>query len=233
MRFSGRANNELRKIEVVPNYICHAEGSCLISFDKTKVLCVATFEERVPLFLRGTGRGWVTAEYALLPRSTNVRTERESVSGRMSGRTHEVQRLIGRSLRSAVDLEILGERQIRVDCDVIQADGGTRTASICGACIAMGLAIKNMKLKHNPFIHLIGGISCGIVNGEIIIDLDYLEDSQAEVDANFVLIDTGKLVEVQVAGERNVFQEEQLLEMIALAKAGINQIFEIQKQILL
>ncbi|MDR3156042.1 MAG: ribonuclease PH [Holosporaceae bacterium] len=233
MRISGRNNDELRKIEVVPNYICHAEGSCLISFGNTKVLCVATFEDRVPMFLRGTGRGWITAEYALLPRSTNVRTERESISGRQSGRTHEVQRMIGRSLRSAVDLEILGERQIRVDCDVIQADGGTRTASICGACIAMGLAIKSMKLKRNPFIHLIGGISCGVIDEEILLDLDYIEDSRADVDANFVMIDTGNLVEIQATGERNVFQEQQLLDMINMARAGINQIFEIQKQILL
>jgi ribonuclease PH len=232
MRISGRANDELRQIEVVTDYISHAEGSCLISFGKTKVLCTATFEDRVPLFLKGSGKGWVSAEYALLPRSTNVRTDRESVKGRQSGRTHEIQRLIGRTLRAAVDLEAMGERQVKIDCDVIQADGGTRTASICGACIALGLATKAMKFRYNPFIHLIAGISCGIVNGETILDLDYVEDSQATIDANFVMLDTGKLVEVQASGEKGVFDEHQLTDMISLARKGVSKILEIQKKIL-
>ncbi|MDR3179392.1 MAG: ribonuclease PH [Holosporaceae bacterium] len=233
MRFSGRANDELRNIEVIPNYLEHAEGSCLISFGNTKVLCAVTLEDKVPIFLKGSGKGWITAEYALLPRSTSVRTDRESIKGKQSGRTHEIQRLIGRSLRASIDLELLGERQIKVDCDVIQADGGTRTTSICGACIALGLAIKKMKLKRNPFQHLIAGISCGIVDGEIMMDLDFLEDSQAEVDANFVMLETGELVEIQATGEKNVFNDKQLMEMLSCARKGISAIIEIQKKILL
>jgi ribonuclease PH len=233
MRFSGRANDELRNIEVIPDYLSHAEGSCLISFGNTKVLCAVTLEDKVPIFLKGTGKGWITAEYALLPRSTNVRTDRESVKGKQSGRTHEIQRLIGRSLRASVDLDLLGERQIKVDCDVIQADGGTRTTSICGACIALGLAIKKMKFKRNPFKHLIAGVSCGIIAGEIMLDLDFLEDSQADVDANFVMLETGELVEIQATGERNIFSDEQLVEMLACARKGIASIIEVQKKILL
>ncbi|MDR2794427.1 MAG: ribonuclease PH [Holosporaceae bacterium] len=233
MRFSGRANDELRNIEVIPDYLGHAEGSCLISFGNTKVLCAVTLEDKVPIFLKGSGKGWITAEYALLPRSTNVRTDRESIKGKQSGRTHEIQRLIGRSLRASIDLELLGERQIKVDCDVIQADGGTRTTSICGACIALGLAIKKMKLKRNPFKHLIAGISCGIVDGEVMLDLDFLEDSQADVDANFVMLETGELVEVQATGEKNIFNDKQLMEMLSCARKGIADIIEIQKKILL
>jgi ribonuclease PH len=233
MRISGRANGELRKIEIVPDYLNHAEGSCMISFGNTKVLCAATLEERVPIFLKGSGKGWITAEYALLPRSTSVRTDRESVKGKQTGRTHEIQRLIGRSLRASLSLENLGERQIKVDCDVIQADGGTRTASICGACVAIGLAIKRMKLKYSPLKNLVAGISCGIVSGEILLDLDYIEDSQAEIDANFVLIDTGDLVEVQATGENGVFGDKQLAEMIEIVRKGVKKIFDIQKDILL
>ncbi len=233
MRISGRANDELRKIDVIPDYLTHAEGSCFISFGDTKVLCVATVENRVPLFLKGKGQGWLTAEYSLLPRSTETRTEREAVKGKQTGRTHEIQRLIGRSLRAALSLEALGERQIKVDCDVIQADGGTRTASICGACIAVGLAIKKMRLKYNPFKNLVAGISCGIYNGEAIVDLDFIEDSNAEIDANFVFIDTGELVEVQASGEKGVFNNDQLLNMLNLASNNAQKIFEIQKNILL
>ncbi|MDR1982851.1 MAG: ribonuclease PH [Holosporaceae bacterium] len=233
MRISGRKNNEARKVEIIPNYLLHAEGSCLISFGNTKVLCAATIEDRVPPFLKGSGRGWTTAEYSLLPRSTQTRTEREAIKGKQSGRTHEIQRLIGRSLRASLDLVALGERQIKIDCDVIQADGGTRTASICGACVAIGLAIKKVKIRQNPFRHLVGAISCGIVDGEIIVDLDYNEDSNAEIDANFVMIDSGELVEVQVTGENGFFKDHQLLEMVNYAREEINKIFELQKTILL
>lgn len=233
MRVSGRANNELRKIEIFPDYLTNAEGSCLICFGNTKVLCAATLEERVPIFLRGTGKGWLSAEYSMLPKATGTRTEREAIRGKQTGRTHEIQRLIGRSLRASLALENLGERQIKVDCDVIQADGGTRTASICGACIAIGLAIKKFRFKNNPFRHLIAGISCGIVDGEILLDLDYLEDSGADIDANFVIIETGELVEVQTTGEKTIFNDKQLFEMLALAKDGTKKIFDIQKEILL
>ena len=233
MRISGRANNELRKIEIVPDFLDHAEGSCLISFGNTKVICAATIENKVPPFVKGTGTGWISAEYSLLPRSTNVRTEREAVKGKQTGRTHEIQRLIGRSLRAAFSLNNFGERQIKIDCDVIQADGGTRTASICGACVAIGLAIKKMRFKVNPFRNLVAAVSCGIVDGKVLLDLDFSEDSRAEVDANFVMIDTGGLVEIQATGEKNVFENSQLMEMLEFSRQGINQIFKIQKDILL
>ena len=233
MRISGRANNELRKVEIIPDFLDHAEGSCLISFGNTKVICAATIENKVPPFLKGTGTGWISAEYSLLPRSTSIRTEREAVKGKQTGRTHEIQRLIGRSLRAAFSLDNFGERQIKIDCDVIQADGGTRTASICGACVAIGLAIKKMRLKVNPFRNLVAAVSCGIVDGKVLLDLDFSEDSRAEVDANFVMIDTGELVEIQATGEKNVFESSQLMEMLEFSRQGINQIFKIQKDILL
>lgn len=233
MRISGRANNELRKVEIIPDFLDHAEGSCLISFGNTKVICAATIENKVPPFLKGTGTGWISAEYSLLPRSTSIRSEREAVKGKQTGRTHEIQRLIGRSLRAAFSLDNFGERQIKIDCDVIQADGGTRTASICGACVAIGLAIKKMRLKVNPFRNLVAAVSCGIVDGKVLLDLDFSEDSRAEVDANFVMIDTGGLVEIQATGEKNVFESSQLMEMLEFSRQGINQIFKIQKDILL
>ncbi len=233
MRSLRRANDELRKIEMIPNYLMYAEGSCFISYGNTKVLCAVTLEEKVPMFLKGTGKGWVNAEYSLLPRSTETRTEREAVKGKQSGRTVEIQRLIGRSLRACLNLELLGERQIKVDCDVIQADGGTRTASISGACVALGLAMKKLHFKRNPFIHLVAGISCGIVDDEILLDLDYGEDSRAQVDANFVTLENGKIVEVQATGENGSFDDSQLSEMLTLAKKGAAQIFEMQKNILL
>lgn len=233
MRISGRANNELRKVKIIPDFLDHAEGSCLISFGNTKVICAATVENKVPPFLKGSRTGWISAEYSLLPRSTNVRTEREAVKGRQTGRTHEIQRLIGRSLRAAVSLEDLGERQIKIDCDVIQADGGTRTASICGACVAMGLAIKKMRFKHNPLKNLVAAVSCGVVDGSVLLDLDFSEDSKAEVDANFVMVDTGGLVEIQATGEKSTFNSEQLSEMMEFSRIAIEQIFEIQKEILL
>ncbi len=232
MRNDGRKNDEIRKVEIFPNYLEHAEGSCLISFGKTKVLCAATVEEKVPAFLRGTGQGWVTAEYSLLPRSTETRTEREAVKGKQSGRTHEIQRLIGRSLRASVDLAALGERQIKIDCDVIQADGGTRTASICGACVALGLAVKSLELETKPIKHLVAAVSCGIINGEVLLDLDYSEDSQAEVDANFVMVESGDLVEIQATGEKGLLKDRQLLQMLTYSRNGLNQIFEMQKNIL-
>ncbi|MBO4406019.1 MAG: ribonuclease PH [Alphaproteobacteria bacterium] len=232
MRNDGRKNDETRKVEIVPNYLEHAEGSCLISFGKTKVLCAATVEEKVPAFLRGTGQGWITSEYSLLPRSTETRTEREAVKGKQSGRTHEIQRLIGRSLRAAIDLSALGERQIKVDCDVIQADGGTRTASICGACVALGLAVKSLELETNPMKHLIAAVSCGIINGEVLLDLDYSEDSQAEVDANFVMVENGDLIEIQATGEKGLLKDRQLLEMLTYSRNGLEHIFEMQKNVL-
>lgn len=233
MRASGRANDELRKVEIIPNYLMHAEGSCLISFGNTKVVCAATIENKVPPFLKGTGQGWISAEYSLLPRSTDVRTEREAVKGKQTGRTHEIQRLIGRSLRAALSLEDFGERQVKIDCDVIQADGGTRTASICGACVALGLAIKKMHLRVNPFKHLVAAVSCGVIDGEVMLDLDFSEDSRAEVDANFVVLDTGSLVEVQATGEKGVFNDAKLLKMLEFSKKGLNKILEMQKDILL
>lgn len=232
MRNNGRKNDEIRKIEIIPNYLEHAEGSCLISFGKTKVLCAATVEEKVPVFLKGTGQGWVTAEYSLLPRSTTTRTEREAVKGKQSGRTHEIQRLIGRSLRAAVDLKALGERQVKIDCDVIQADGGTRTTSICGACIALGLAMKNLKLETNPLKHLVAAVSCGILDGEVLLDLDYFEDSNTEVDANFVMVENGDLVEIQATGEKGLLKDRQFLQMLTYSRNGVEQIFEMQKSIL-
>ncbi len=229
MRVDGRKNDEIRHVEIIPNYLKHAEGSCLISFGETKVLCAATVEDKVPSFLKGTGQGWITAEYSLLPRSTENRTEREAVKGKQSGRTHEIQRLIGRSLRTAVDLTALGEKQVKIDCDVIQADGGTRTASICGACVALGLALKklNVKLKH-----LVAAISCGVVNNEVLLDLNYAEDSQAEVDANFVMVETEDLVEIQATGERALLRDRQLLQMLAYSRNGLNKIFEMQRDLL-
>ena len=233
MRFENRSSDKMRKVEMIPNYLKHAEGSCLVSFGNTKVLCAASVDEKVPPFLRGTGQGWITAEYSLLPRSTSTRTDREAVKGKQSGRTHEIQRLIGRSLRAAVDLTALNEKQIKIDCDVIQADGGTRTASICGACVALGLAIKWMNLPRNPLKHLVAAVSCGMINDEVLLDLDYSEDSTAQVDANFVMIETGRLIEVQATGEQGTISDEQLLQMIKFARAGLQEIFEMQKNILL
>lgn len=232
-RALGRKNDETRKIEMVPNFLKHAMGSCLITCGDTKVICAAAIENKVPLFVKGTGQGWLSAEYSLLPQSSDVRTEREAVKGKQSGRTHEIQRLIGRALRASLNLEMLGEKQIKVDCDVIQADGGTRTASICGACVAVGLAIKKLHLRYNPFVHLVAAISCGIVGGEVLLDLDYSEDSRAEVDSNFVMTDAGQLVEIQATGEHGTFDEEKLSQLLSYAKKGISQIMEIQKKILL
>lgn len=233
IRALNRKNDQLRKVEMVPNFLKYAMGSCLVSFGDTKVVCAAMIENKVPNFVKGTGRGWLTAEYSLLPQATDVRTDREAVKGKQSGRTHEIQRLIGRSLRAALNLELLGERQIKVDCDVIQADGGTRTASICGACVAVGLAIKKLHLRYNPFVHLVAAVSCGIVDGEVLLDLDYSEDSKAEVDSNFAMTDSKELIEIQATGEHGTFDVDKLSQLLSYAQNGIEQILEKQKKILL
>ncbi len=230
-RIDNRALDQLRETKITPNFSPYAEGSALIEVGNTKVICTATVEERVPPFLRNKGVGWVTAEYAMLPRATNTRTNRETL--RPSGRTQEIQRLIGRSLRAVVDTKLLGERQIIVDCDVIQADGGTRCASITGACVALALAVKNMlisgKLKKNPLLSEVAAVSVGIVEGTAILDLAYTEDSTAEVDMNIVCTGSGKFIEIQGTAEREPFTREQMNEMLTLAEKGINQLFTLQR----
>lgn len=230
-RIDSRAFDQLRETKITPNFSPYAEGSALIEVGNTKVICNATVEERVPPFLRNKGTGWVTAEYAMLPRATNTRTNRETL--RPSGRTQEIQRLIGRSLRAVVDTKLLGERQIIVDCDVIQADGGTRCASITGACVAMALAVKNLliagKIKRNPILSEVAAVSVGIVEGEAILDLAYTEDSTAEVDMNIVCTGSGKFIEIQGTAEREPFTREQMNEMLELAEKGINQLFTLQR----
>ncbi len=232
VRPSGRSFDELRKIEFIPNFTNHAEGSCLVKYGETHVLCTASVEERVPIFLKNSGKGWVTAEYGMLPRSTHTRSGREASRGKQSGRTLEIQRLIGRSLRSIIDLKSLGERQVIIDCDVIQADGGTRTASITGGWIALSLAVRKLmqiqKLKSNPIISQICAISCGIWNGFSIIDLDYSEDSSAEVDTNFVITSDQKLVEIQISSESEPFEREKMNELTDLAITGTSKIIDLQ-----
>ncbi len=236
MRPSGRQANDLRDISFTRNFTCHAEGSVLVEFGGTKVLCNASVEEKVPPFLRGKGQGWVTAEYGMLPRSTNSRMRREASAGKQGGRTQEIQRLIGRSLRAVVDLEALGERTIVIDCDVIQADGGTRTASITGGYVALMDAVQTLleskKLKKDPTIGMIASISVGIYKGEPVLDLDYAEDSNAETDMNVVMNDAGAFIEVQGTAEGHAFQMEELQAMLDLAKDGISTIIEKQREIL-
>ncbi len=228
MRPSGRANDEMRSIEMIPGFSKHAEGSCMIKFGNTHVLVTATFEERAPSWLRDTGKGWITAEYGMLPRSTHGRMAREAAKGKQSGRTQEIQRLIGRAMRAVVNLELLGERQVRLDCDVIQADGGTRTASISGAYVALHQCftwmLENGHIKEMPFIDSIAAISCGIHNGTAVLDLDYDEDSAAETDANFVLTGTGGIVEIQSTAEEEPFSEEEFLRLLRLARIGCDGI---------
>ena len=224
----GRQPDELRPIDVVPDFVEQADGSVLISFGKTRVLCTATIEEGVPRWLVGSGRGWMTAEYGMLPASTGERNTREARAGRQGGRTVEIQRLVGRSLRAAYDLEKLGERTIWLDCDVIQADGGTRTAAISGAWIALARAAKRKGLAAP--VERVGAISVGIVGGEPLLDLDYGEDSTADVDMNVVMRGDGRLIEVQSTAERNAFTREELDRLIDLAAAGIEQIFGIQSK---
>ena len=230
-RLDGRANDALRPVTITVDYIKHAEGSALIEVGGTKVICTATVEDRVPMFLRNKGLGWVTAEYAMLPRATNTRTQREIQ--RPSGRTQEIQRLIGRSLRAIVDTKKLGERQIFIDCDVIQADGGTRCASITGAYVALSLAcqklMKQGTLKVSPILSEVAAISVGVVDGTSILDLCYAEDSTAEVDMNIVCTGAGRFIEIQGTAEREPFTREQMNEMLALAETGINQLFTIQR----
>jgi ribonuclease PH len=230
-RIDSRALDQLRETRITPNFLPYAEGSALIETGGTKVICAATVEERVPPFLRNKGVGWVTAEYAMLPRATNTRTNRETL--RPSGRTQEIQRLIGRSLRAVVDTSILGERQIMIDCDVLQADGGTRCASITGACVALALAVKKLliegKIKRNPILSEVAAVSVGIVEGTPVLDLNYSEDSTAEVDMNVVCTGSGKFIEIQGTAEREPFNREQMNQMLELAEKGINQLFTIQR----
>ncbi len=231
-----RSFNQMREISFEKNVNIHADGSCLVKFGNTHVLCLATIDEKVPHWLKNTGKGWVTAEYGMLPRSTNTRMDREAAKGKQSGRTQEIQRLIGRSLRSIVDLSNLGERQIKIDCDVIQADGGTRTASISGGFISLYLAIEKLKNNYNlqkPIIkNFIGAVSTGIVEDKALLDLDYKEDSEAQVDANFVICDSDEISEIQVTGEEFFFNEAQFTEMFSLAKIGVKEIISKQKEAL-
>src|SRR3954464_1570864 len=228
MRSDNRSPNQLRDTRITPNYLMHAEGSVLIEAGRTKVICTATVEERVPPFLRNTGRGWVTAEYGMLPRSTHTRTHREAARGRQSGRTQEIQRLIGRSLRAVTDLAALGERQIRIDCDVLQADGGTRTAAITGSYVALYQALAKLvaagSLGSVPLNDSVAAISCGVFEGVAVLDLDYAEDSQAMTDANFVLTGSGGIVEIQATAEGAPFEEAAFAQMLALARAGIAEL---------
>lgn len=235
MRPSNRAPDEMRKVSFERGVARYAEGSCLVRFGETHVLCTASLEDKPPQWLRGQGRGWVTAEYAMLPRATSTRTRRESSTGKVSGRTQEIQRLIGRSLRAAVDLPRLGERQITIDCDVIQADGGTRTAAITGGWVALHDCLKWMTqrsiIKDNPMKEHVAAVSCGVCLGKAVIDLDYAEDSTAETDANFVMTGKGALIEVQGSAEGAPFTEEQFLALLALARGGIGKLVELQKAV--
>lgn len=232
MRPSKRESNQLREINITRNYTKHAEGSVLVEFGHTKVICTASVTPEVPPFLRNTGQGWVTAEYGMLPRSTHSRIQREAAKGKQAGRTQEIQRLIGRSLRAAVDLKTLGEYTIVVDCDVIQADGGTRTASITGGCIALYDAIQHLKIAtsptSDPFKQFIASVSVGMFNGEAVLDLDYDEDSTAETDMNVVMTESGQFIEIQGTAEKNTFSDSELGKMLALAKSGIKELIELQ-----
>ena len=235
MRTDNRASGDLRPVEIIPDWLATAEGSALIKVGNTHVLCAATVEDTVPPFLRNAGKGWVTAEYAMLPRATSKRTQREVNKGRQSGRTHEIQRLIGRSMRAIVDTAALGERTIIIDCDVIQADGGTRTASITGAFVALALAIAKLRqygaIKSNPLRDYVAATSVGIFRGAPMLDLCYEEDSQADVDMNVVMTGAGKFVEVQATAEHTAFDDGQMAQMLALARAGIVQLVEMQKKV--
>jgi len=234
MRIDGRQPDQMRPVKVTPEYLLTAEGSVLIEIGNTRVLCAASIEDTVPGFLRGTGKGWVTAEYSMLPRATATRTPREVAKGRASGRTMEIQRLIGRSLRSVVDLTALGERSVILDCDVLQADGGTRTASITGAYIALSAALRQMlkfgALKKSPLVDRVAATSVGVVGGSAMLDLCYQEDSQAEVDMNIVMTGSGKFVELQATGEKTSFDDAQLAQLLALGRSGIAQLIDVQKQ---
>jgi len=233
MRPSGRAPDALRPVSITPGYARHAEGSCLIRVGGTELLCAASAEGRVPPFLRGSGQGWITAEYGMLPRATHTRGEREAARGRQSGRTQEIQRLIGRSLRAVVDRAAMGEMTLTLDCDVLNADGGTRCAAITGAWVALALAFRKLRenrvLARDPLRGQVAAVSCGIASGEPVLDLDYAEDSSAEADANFVLTDAGGIVEVQATAERAPFTEAQLTALLALARQGTAALFALQR----
>ena len=235
-RSDNRTPDQMRPVSIVPDFINTAEGSVLMEIGNTRVICTASVEETVPQFMRNTGRGWITAEYSMLPRSTLTRTPREVSKGRPSGRTHEIQRLIGRALRAVTDLQHLGERTVWIDCDVIQADGGTRTASITGAFVALGLALEKLveagTLAAVPLRDFVAAVSLGIVDGEILLDLSYEEDSRADVDMNFVMTAGHKLVEVQATAEHQVFDEAQLEKMLALARQGVEQLIAKQQAVL-
>ena len=237
MRPNGRAPEQMRPITITRHYTAHAEGSVLIEFGQTKVLCNASVNEGVPRFLKGKGQGWITAEYGMLPRSTHSRMNREAASGKQGGRTLEIQRLIGRALRAAVDLTQLGEYTITLDCDVIQADGGTRTAAITGACVALVDALRWMQerkqLKTDPLKFMVAAISVGVHDGQAICDLEYVEDSAAETDMNVVMTECGKIIEVQGTAEGEPFSQEELLQLLELAKGGIAELVALQKQALL
>ena len=236
MRPSGRKPDELRPVRITRGYTRHAEGSVLVEFGDTRVLCTASVEDRVPPFLKGQGKGWLTAEYGMLPRSTNTRTQREASAGKQSGRTHEIQRLIGRSLRAVTDLAALGERTIQIDCDVIQADGGTRTASITGAFVALHDAMRALSQEQlttaSPLGDFVAAVSVGVYQGVPVLDLDYAEDSQCETDMNVVMTGSGKLVEVQATAERAPFSRVELDSMVDLAAAGISQLIAAQRSAL-
>ena len=234
MRPSKRTPDKLREIKIERNYTKHAEGSVLICFGATKVICNASLIKQVPRFLRGKGQAWLTAEYGMLPRATNSRVDREAARGKQTGRTQEIQRLIGRSLRAAVDLNLLGEHTIMVDCDVIQADGGTRTAAVSGGCIALVDAIRHLqyqkKIKKDPLKHMVAAISVGIYNGTPVLDLDYAEDSNAHTDMNVVMTDNNAFIEIQGTAEGDAFHEHELNDLLALAKKGISEIIILQKE---
>lgn len=236
MRSSGRTPDQLRDVTLEPGFAPHAEGSCLARFGNTHVLCTATVQERVPIFLRNTGRGWVTAEYGMLPRATNRRTDREAARGRQSGRTQEIQRLIGRSLRAVTELESMGERQVVLDCDVLRADGGTRTAAITGAYVALHQALAGLveaeELPALPILEPVAAVSCGLVGGEAVLDLDYGEDSTAGADANFVLTESGGIVEIQVTAETVPVEAAQFQAMHDLAVHGVSELIRRQRQAL-
>jgi ribonuclease PH len=235
-RSDNRAAHALRLVTLTPHISRNAEGSCLVEFGHTRVHVTASVDDFVPPFLRNTGSGWVTAEYGMLPRATHSRNPREAAKGKQSGRTQEIQRLIGRSLRTAVDLKLLGERQIVIDCDVLEADGGTRTASITGGYVALALAMRTLMqrgvLKKNPLLHPVAAVSCGIVNGAALLDLDYAEDSSAEVDANLVMNGSGRIIEVQMSGEEATFTRAEMDAMLTLAEEGIRSLITLQQEAL-
>jgi ribonuclease PH len=235
-RPSGRSADQLREIEIIPGFSKHAEGSCLVKFGNTHVLCTATIEEKVPGWMKNSGKGWVTAEYGMLPRSTHSRMDREAAKGKQSGRTQEIQRLVGRALRAVVDLQGLGERQVKIDCDVIQADGGTRTASVTGGYVAMAQAFQHLvKLGLIPKLPLtdsVAAISCGIHEGAAVLDLDYVEDSAADTDANFVITGRGGIVEIQGTAEKDPFTQEQFLTLLDLARKGCDELKVLQAKTL-